>query len=182
MFGNDFTKLPKADAVMVTHEHHDHYDPNAIEAVSTPTTLFVCNSRVAQLSGKGHIMAPGDSLDLFGIAVSATPSYNTTESHLQFHPKERKDIGYIYNIDGLRIYVAGDTEDIPEMAELKNIDIAFFPVNQPYTMTPEQAIHAIRMVNPRIVYPYHFGDTDLTKIVEAFRGNDAIELRVRELQ
>ena len=169
MFGHDFSKLPKADAVMVTHEHHDHFDPKAIEAVVRPDTRLICNSRVAELAGKGEIMEPGDSTELYGIQVSATPAYNISEGHLQFHPKERKDVGFIYDIDGLKIYVAGDTEDIPEMANLKDIDIAFIPVNQPFTMTPQQAIHAIKMIQPRIVYPYHYGDTDLTPIVEAFK-------------
>lgn len=182
MFGNDFSKLPKADAVMVTHEHHDHYDPKAIEAVSTPDTRFICNGRVAELAGKGKVMAPGDTLTLQGIQVTATPAYNITDGHLQFHPRERKDVGYIYDVDGLRIYVAGDTEDISELADIKDIDIAFFPVNQPFTMTPAQAIHAIEMVKPRIAYPYHYGETDLTPLVEAFSNNGDIDVRIRELQ
>lgn len=182
MFGNDFSKLPKADAVMVTHEHHDHYDPKAIEAVSTPDTHFICNGRVAELARKGEIMIPGNTLSLPGISITATPAYNTTEGHLQFHPRDRKDVGYIYDIDGLRIYVAGDTEDIPELACLKDIDIAFFPVNQPFTMTPGQAIHAIEMVRPKIAYPYHYGETDISPIIEAFSDNDSIDIRIRELQ
>lgn len=182
MYGNDFSLLPKADAVMVTHEHHDHYDPKAIEAISTAGTRFICNGRVAELAGEGEFMAPGNTLSLAGISITATPAYNTTEGHLQFHPRERKDVGYIFDIDGLRIYVAGDTEDIPELADLKDIDIAFLPVNQPYTMTPAQAIHAIEMIHPKIVYPYHYGDTDLSPIVEAFRQNGAIDVRVKELQ
>lgn len=182
IFGNDFSKLPKADAVMVTHEHHDHYDPDAIEAVSKSDTRFICNGRVAELSGNGEIMQPGDILELSGIKVAATPAYNITDGHLQFHPKDRKDVGFIYDIDGLRIYVAGDTEDIPEMACLKSIDIVFLPVNQPYTMTPEQAVHAINMIQPKIVYPYHYGETNLTPIVDAFQDNNNIEIRIKELQ
>lgn len=182
MFGYDFSKLPKADAIMVTHEHHDHYDPEAIEAVSKSYTRFICNGRVAELSGKGEIMQPGDTLEVLGVKVTAIPAYNITEGHLQFHPKGRKDVGFLYDIDGLRIYVAGDTEDIPEMADLHNIDIAFLPVNQPYTMTAEQAIHAINMIKPKIAYPYHYGDTDLTPIIDAFQDNKDIEIRIRELQ
>lgn len=182
MFGNDFTKLPKADAVMVTHEHHDHYDTKTIEQISTADTRFICNGRVAELSGRIEAMASGDSLELMGINVTATPAYNITEGHLQFHPKERKDIGFVHVIGGFRIYVAGDTEDIPEMSSLKDIDIAFIPVNQPFTMTPQQAIHAIEMINPKIAYPYHYGDTDISPIVEKFKDNKDIEVRVRELQ
>lgn len=182
MFGTDFAALPKADAVMVTHEHHDHFDPKAIEAVYTPETRLIYNCRVAELAGKGEAMEPGDALNHHGIKITATAAYNTTEGHLQFHPKERKDVGFICDIDGLRIYVAGDTEDIPELASLGNIDIAFVPVNQPYTMTPQQAVHAIEMISPSIAYPYHYGDTDLTPIIEAFRGNDSIDIRIRKLQ
>ncbi len=183
LYGTDFAKLPKADAVMVTHEHHDHYDPAAIETVSKPETRLISNGRVAELAGKGEVMAPGDSIELFqGVKVTATPAYNTTEGHLQFHPKERKDVGFLYDMDGLRIYVAGDTEDIPEMASLKDIDIAFLPVNQPYTMTTQQAINAINMIQPKIVYPYHYSDTDLTAIVNTFKDDNSIEVRIRELQ
>lgn len=182
MFGNDFTKLPKADAVMVTHEHHDHYDPKAIEAVTKSGTRFISNGRVAEMAGRGEVMAPGDTVDLLGMKVTATPAYNTTEGHLQFHPKERKDVGFVYDIDGLRIYVAGDTEDIPEMSNLKNIDIAFIPVNQPFTMTPSQAVNAINKIQPKVVYPYHYGQTDLTPVVDAFKDNKNIEVRIRELQ
>lgn len=182
MFGHDFSKLPKANAVMVTHEHHDHFDTEAINAVATPSTRFVVSRRVAELAGKGDAIAPGDTTDLFGFTVTATPAYNTTEDHLQFHPKERKDVGFIFDIDGVRIYVAGDTEDIPEMADMGDIDIAFLPVNQPFTMTPTQAIHAIEMLQPRIVYPYHYVETDLTPIVDAFKDNDRIDVRIRNLQ
>lgn len=182
IYGTDFSKLPAADAIMVTHEHHDHFDPEAIKEISKSGTRFICNGRVAQLSGSGEVMAPGDSLDIDGILITATPAYNISEGHLQYHPKDRKDVGFIYDIDGLRIYVAGDTEDIPELSGLKDIDIAFLPVNQPYTMTPQQAVNAINMVHPKIVYPYHFGQTDLTPIVDAFKDNDSIEIRLRELQ
>ncbi|MCM1293745.1 MAG: MBL fold metallo-hydrolase [Bacteroides sp.] len=182
MFGNDFTKLPKANAVMVTHEHHDHFDPEVIAAVSTTDTRLIASGRVTELLGKGESLAPGDSIEVFGFTVTATPSYNITAGHLQYHPKDRKDVGFLYDIDGLRIYVAGDTEDIPELSDLKEIGIAFLPVNQPFTMTPAQAIHAIKMIRPKIVYPYHYGDTDLSPISEAFKTDKSIEVRIRELQ
>ena len=182
MFGNDFTKLPKADAVMVTHEHHDHFDPQTIEIISGSNTRFIGNGRVVELAGNGEPMAPGDTLNLLRMKITATPAYNTTEGHLQFHPKDRKDVGFIYDIDGLRIYVAGDTEDISEMTDLKDIDVAFLPVNQPFTMTPEQAIHAINMIKPKVVYPYHYGETDITPIADAFKDNESIDVRIREMQ
>lgn len=182
MYGTDFTKLPKADAVMVTHQHPDHFDINAITALSKPNTRLIGSKRVIELSAKGKTMMPGDTIELSGIKIMATPAYNTTPSHLQFHPRQRHDIGFVFQIDNLRIYVAGDTENIPEMAQLKNIDIAFLPVNQPYTMTAQQAIKAIKTIQPKIVYPYHCSDTDLTPIVNAFRENQKTKVRIRQLQ
>lgn len=183
MFGTDFTKLPKADMLLVTHEHHDHFDPQAIEDLSVDSTCLIMSERVTELYGKGTPMVPGQTIEVEpqNFTITATPAYNITEGHLDFHPKARKDIGFVFDIDGLRIYVAGDTEDIPEMADLKDIDIAFIPVNQPYTMTPEQAIHAAEMIHPRILYPYHYGETDLTPLVEHFEGS-SIDVRVRQLQ
>ncbi len=182
MFGHNFASLPEADAVMVTHEHYDHYDPAAIEQLSTADTRFVASRRVIELAGRGEAMAPGDTIDLYGIKVTATPAYNTSAGHEQFHPRDRQDVGFLFDIDGLRVYVAGDTEDIPEMADLGDIDIAFVPINQPFTMTPQQAIHAIDMIRPAIVYPYHYGDTDLTPIVEACASDPTVDVRLRPLQ
>lgn len=183
MFGNDFTILPKADMLFVTHEHHDHFDPEAIAQLSSDSTRLVMSQRVTELYGKGEALLPGDdiSVEPANFTVTATHAYNITPEHLQFHPKERKDIGFIFDIDGLRIYVAGDTENIPEMANLRDVDIAFLPVNQPYTMTASQAVDAAEMFLPSILYPYHYGDTDLTPLVEKLRGTQ-IEVRVRDLQ
>lgn len=183
IFGNDFSAVPKADMLLVTHEHHDHFDPKAIEELSTDSTRLIMSRRVTELYGKGDAMQPGDSIhvDDANFELSAVPAYNTTEGHLQFHPKEREDIGFVFDIDGLRIYVAGDTEVIPEMADLKDIDIAFLPVNQPYTMTPDQAIEATEIIRPKVLYPYHYGETDLGPLVEKFAGSD-VDVRVRQLQ
>lgn len=183
MFGNDFSLLPKGDIILVTHEHGDHYDKKALDELIGDDTQLITNGRVKEMYGGGDVMEPGDSswIKNADFNLMAVPAYNITPEHLQFHPKERKDLGFVFDIDGLKIYVAGDTEDIPEMAELKDIDIAFIPVNQPYTMTPEQAIHAIEMINPKIVYPYHYGNTDLTPIIEKFKDSK-IDVRIRQLQ
>lgn len=183
IYGDDFTKLPKADMILVTHEHHDHFDPKAIEELTGDDTKLIGSQRINELYGKGEIMVPGQEIEVKDqdFSISATPAYNITPDHLQFHPKERKDIGFVFDIDGLRIYVAGDTENIPEMADLKDIDIAFLPVNQPYTMTPQQAIEAVEVIKPRIFYPYHYGDTDLSLIVEKFQDSST-KVRVRQLQ
>ena len=183
IYGDDYSKLPKADLIMVTHEHHDHLDKNAIEELTGDETKLAASRRVTELLGEGKPLEPGDTFspEGTGIEITAVPAYNVTPDHLQFHPKERKDTGFIFDIDGLRIYVAGDTENIPEMADFKDIDIAFLPVNQPYTMTPEQAIEATEVIKPKILYPYHFGETDLTPIVEKFKGSET-EVRLRNLE
>ena len=183
IYGNDFAKLPKADLIMVTHEHHDHFDTKAIEELTSDSTRLIGSRRITELYGAGETMLPGQSMGIpvEDFTIVATPAYNISPDHLQFHPKERQDDGFVFDIDGLRIYVAGDTENIPEMADLKDIDIAFLPVNQPYTMTPEQAIEAVEVIKPKVFYPYHYGETNLSPIVDKFRDSN-IDVRVRNLQ
>ena len=112
------------------------------------------------------------------IEIEAVPAYNTTKGREQFHPKGR-DNGYILTLDGLRIYIAGDTEDIPEMADIKDIDIAFLPCNQPYTMTPEQLVRAAKIIKPKVLFPYHYGDTDVSGIPVQLPG---IDVRIRHYE
>ena len=177
----DYGAMPKADYLLVTHEHGDHFDPLAIKTLCGPATRFITNRRCADRFGAGEAMANGDVLQLADdIRLEAVPAYNTTESHLQFHPKGR-DNGYILSLDGLRIYIAGDTEDIPEMQTLCDIDIAFLPCNQPYTMTTQQLVKAARMVKPRVLFPYHYGQTDVTGIPAQLRA-DGIEVRIRHYE
>ena len=126
-------------------------------------------------------MKNGDALQLEpDIKLEAVPAYNTPGRD-KFHPKGR-DNGYILTLGGTRIYIAGDTEDIPELKQVKDIDIAFLPVNQPYTMTPEQAIRATRIIRPRILYPYHYGDTDINKVKDGLKDDKETEVRIRALQ
>ena len=158
------TEFPKADVILVTHEHGDHFDREAIQALGGNGGNLVTNARVAEMLGWGMVMANGDSRELpGGIRLDAVPAYNYTEGRTQFHPKGR-DNGFVLTLDGLRIYVAGDTEDIPEMADIQDIDIAFLPVNQPYTMTVEQCVHAAQVLRPKVLIPYHFSKTDLTEL------------------
>ena len=185
MFGNDYSVLPKADVVMVTHEHHDHLDSTAIALVATPQTQIMSSARVSELLPGAKPLKVGEKVNIGipGVTITTFPAYNTTPDHLQFHPRERGDLGFIFYIDGLKIYIAGDTEDTPEMTELgpEQIDIAFLPVNQPFTMTPEQAIKATDTIHPKILYPYHYGQTDLTPIVNYFANSD-VQVRIREMQ
>ena len=177
----DYSSMPKANYILVTHEHQDHYDKGAIDMLTGATTEFITNKRCAEMYGKGQVMVNGDEATISSdITIEAVPAYNTTVGREKFHPKGR-DNGYILTLDGTRIYIAGDTEDIPEMANIKDIDIAFMPCNQPYTMTVEQLLMAARTVKPKVLFPYHFGQTDVSSVPEQLK-KDGIEVRVRKLQ
>ena len=167
----DYSEFAKADFILVTHEHFDHFDKEAISTLTGENTQVILNKRCAEMLGNGRAMVNGDRLQLRNdITLEAVPAYNITPDHLKFHPKGR-DNGYVLTLDGLRIYIAGDTEDIPEMANLKDIDIAFLPCNQPYTMTPEQLAKAVKMFNPKVVYPYHYSDTPVERITNLLKGS-----------
>ena len=177
----DYTAMPKADYILVTHEHADHFDTDAIGKLSNDRTKLFTNRRCADMLGYGNVMANGDTASVDGVfSIEAVPAYNTTPGHLQFHPKGR-DNGFVLTFDGMRIYIAGDTEDIPEMANLHDIDIAFLPCNQPYTMTPDHLLRAARVIKPRVLYPYHYGKTDVTHIPQQL-SQDGIEVRIRHLE
>ena len=177
----DYSKFPKADVILVTHEHFDHFDRDAIAALKKDGTQIVANPAVQKMLGSGTAMANGESHTLpQGIALDAVPAYNTTPGHTQFHPKGR-DNGYVLTIDGLRIYIAGDTEDIPEMAKLKDIDVAFLPCNQPYTMTPEQVAKAARTIKPKVLFPYHYSQTPIKSVAELL-ADTSIDVRIRNYQ
>ncbi len=177
----DYTSMPQADFIFVTHEHGDHYDKDAIKQLTKVGTRFITNRRCADMQGFGLVLKNGDKEDLnSGIKVEAVPAYNTSEGRTQFHPKGR-DNGYILDLDGLRIYIAGDTEDIPEMADIHDIDIAFLPCNQPYTMTPDQLIKAARVIKPKVLFPYHYGQTDVTTLPASLK-DDGIDVRIRHYE
>lgn len=177
----DYTTMPKADYIFVTHEHFDHLDTAAIKLLTGDKTQLITNQRCADMLGYGTVMANGDLLQLADdFTVEAVPAYNTTEGHQNFHPKGR-DNGFVLTLDGLKVYITGDTEDIPEMADIKDIDIAFLPCNQPYTMTVEQLINAARMVKPKVLFPYHYGQTDVSGIPSQLEA-DGIEVRIRHYE
>ena len=177
----DYTKLPKADLILLTHEHGDHLDPVAIAAIKKQATKLVVNGSVYDEIKEGSVMKNGDENTVDGIKIKAVPAYNTTAGRTQFHPKGRGN-GYVLQFGNKCIYVAGDTEDIPEMAQLKNVDVAFLPVNQPYTMTPEQAAKAAKSFSPKILYPYHYGDTDIQRLKTLLKDEKGIAVRIRQLQ
>jgi L-ascorbate metabolism protein UlaG (beta-lactamase superfamily) len=177
----DYSRLPKADLVLITHEHEDHLDPAAIEKILKPGTRIFLNPSSAAKLGKGEILRNGDTAEMKGIKIITVPAYNTTEGRDRFHPKGRGN-GYILTIGNLRVYVAGDTEDTPEMRALSGIDIAFLPMNQPYTMTPAQAASAAKAFRPKILYPYHFGSTPARELAALLQGEPGIEVRLRKLE
>lgn len=176
-YGDRYEDFPKADAILITHEHKDHFEPELIIVLSDDKTILL----VSETIPIGKKLTHGHTYSLSKeIAVESVPAYNVTESRM-YHPKERHDNGYIIEFDSLRIYVAGDTEDISEMDDIKGINIAFLPVNQPYTMTPEQCANAIKRLTPRIVYPYHYGDTDLFPVIHKYEST-YIQIKIRQMQ
>ena len=177
----DYKKMPKADLILVTHEHHDHFDVQAIAAITKKSTAVVLNNSARNLLKSGQALEQGDSAIIQGIKIKAIPAYNTTAGRDKFHPKGR-DNGYVLNIGGRNIYLAGDTENTPEMSQLKDIDIAFLPMNQPYTMTPEQLAQAVKDFKPKIVYPYHYGETNLSGLPEMLKDEKQTELRIRPMK
>ena len=177
----NYTKLPKADIILITHHHFDHLDTSAIKLISKKSTQVVSTPTVCEILKKCIVMKNGDRKTMMGIEIEAVPAYNTTEGRDKFHPKGR-DNGYVLKIADKQIYIAGDTEDIPEMANLKNIDIAFLPMNQPYTMLPEQVVDATKKFRPKILYPYHYGETDVSILEKLLPKEFGVELRVREMK
>ena len=168
----DYSAFPKADCILVTHEHGDHFDPAAIEFLSKDNTRVLLNPATRTLLGRGEAVANGDTLRVGPISLVAVPAYNITEDHLQFHPKGR-DNGYILDFNGLRIYISGDTEDIEEMAGFGPIDVAFLSTNQPYTMTTTQCVEAAMTLRPKTLVPYHLSDTNIQEIKTVLDTNDS---------
>ena len=178
----NYAAMRKADIILVTHEHFDHFDTTAISALTDSNTVLITNAAVRAKLKRGTALSNGGRLTLRDdITLEAVPAYNTTPSHQQFHPKGR-DNGYVLTLDGFRIYIAGDTEDIPEMSQLLNIDVAFLPCNQPYTMTPKQLAHAAMLFKPRYLYPYHYNDTPVEQVVDLLKEEKGIEVRIRNMK
>lgn len=177
----DYTQFPKADYIVITHNHYDHFDKKAIRLLSKAQTTVIGNAASVSQLGYGKVMHNGDTLRLSdGIMIEAVEAYNITPGHTQFHPKGR-DNGYILTLDGFRIYIAGDTEDIPAMASIKHIDVAFLPVNQPYTMTVQQAARAARIIRPKVLFPYHYSNTKIDSLARLLKGS-GIDVRIRNYQ
>ena len=182
----DYTKMPKADLILVTHEHGDHLDDVAIQDLMKEGTAIICTIKCKEQANidKGIVMKNGDTETVQGIKIEAVPAYNIKHMRSEnspFHPKGEGN-GYILTFGDKRVYVAGDTENTPEMKALKNIDVAFLPMNLPYTMSPEMVADAARAFKPKVLYPYHFGNTDTSQLVELLKDATEIEVRIRNLK
>ena len=179
----DYTTMPKADLILITHEHGDHLDPKAINAVKKADTKIVLTPTCNEKYEGTDVMKNGDTKVFGTITVEAVPAYNI--KHMRdggqpFHPKGQGN-GYVVRFGDKKVYVAGDTENIPEMADLTDIDIAFLPMNLPYTMTPEMCAAAAKSFNPKVLYPYHFGETNTDELVALLKDQRGIEVRIRKL-
>ncbi|MFC1532397.1 MBL fold metallo-hydrolase [Thermodesulfobacteriota bacterium] len=177
----DYSKFPKADILLITHDHRDHLDLKAIEKIRTDKKLIILNEASTSKIKGGIVMKNGDVKTFEGLKIEAIPAYNIVNVRspgVPFHPKGRGN-GYVITFGDKRVYVAGDTENTPEMKGLKGIDIAFLPMNMPYTMSPEMVADATKAFKPKVLYPYHYGKTDTSKLPELLKGVNDIEVRIR---
>jgi L-ascorbate metabolism protein UlaG (beta-lactamase superfamily) len=180
----DYTKLPKADLILITHQHGDHLDLKAVDMVRTEKTQVVLTEACAQQVKGGTVMKNGDVKTIGGLKIEAVPAYNLVHMRSEgkpFHPKGEGN-GYVITFGDKRVYVAGDTENTPEVKKLEKIDVAFLPMNLPYTMTPEMVADAAKAFKPKVLYPYHFGETDVSKLVELMKDTKEVEVRIRKMK
>lgn len=179
----DYESMPKADLVLITHEHGDHLDLKAIDAVKKEAIRVVLTESCSPKYTGTDVMKNGDNKVFGTISVEAVPAYNLRNMRADgtpFHPKGRGN-GYVIRFADKKVYIAGDTENVPEMADLVDIDVAFLPMNLPYTMTPEMCADAARLFHPKVLYPYHFGETDTGELVKLLENDKDIEVRLRKL-
>jgi len=180
----DYTKFTKADLILITHGHGDHLDPKAINILRKEGTKIILTKACAERVAGGIVMQNGDERNVQGLKIEAVPAYNIVNKRsngMAFHPKGEGN-GYVITFGDKRVYVAGDTENIPEMKRLEGIDIVFLPMNLPYTMTPEMAADAAKAFKPKIVYPYHYGQTDPNKLVNLLKDSKDIKVRIRKMR
>jgi L-ascorbate metabolism protein UlaG (beta-lactamase superfamily) len=156
----------RADLVLISHEHFDHCSPEDLKKIIGPDTVLItipaCKENLMSLPVKEtKYIKPGEQMEIRGIKIEAVPAYNINKfmsPGVPFHPPGDGKVGFVVTIDGVRVYFAGDTDNIPEMRNFKNIDIAFLPVSGTYVMTAEEAVEAVKVINPKLAIPIHYGD------------------------
>lgn len=183
----DYSKLPDADLILITHQHGDHLDVSALDEIVKDGTKTIMTQTCLENLEESYgaiVMKNGDIQTLLGMAIVALPAYNikhTRASGQAYHPKGEGN-AYLLTVGGKNILIGGDTENVPELKALKDIDVAFLPMNLPYTMTPEMVTDLALAIKPKILYPYHYGRTDTDELVELLKDHPEIEVRIRELQ
>lgn len=178
----NYAGLPKADLILITHIHGDHFDPKLIAELKKANTKVVAPPVVQEKMPDVEVIKNGETRVVEGIRIEGIAAYNLERGPkpgAKYHEKGLGN-GYVLTLGGKRLYLAGDTECTPEMKALKNIDIAFLPMNLPYTMPPQEAAECVKVFRPKIVYPYHYRGSDLKAFEDALKGEKGIEVRLRE--
>ncbi|MCP5108076.1 MAG: MBL fold metallo-hydrolase, partial [bacterium] len=173
----------KADLILLTHHHGDHLDLKALAPIRRENTPVIATQKCTEKLDGCMVMKNGDVKTAAGFKIEAVPAYNILhkrQSGEPFHGKGEGN-GYVITFADKRVYVAGDTENIPGMKELKDIAVAFLPMNLPYTMTPEMVTDAAKAFRPGILYPYHYGETDTSRLVELLKDEKGIDVRIRAI-
>ncbi len=179
----NYYQLPQATMIFVTHHHGDHCDPASLKAITTDKTKTFMSSRAHEKWNQGMVLRPGQTVTVKGIEITTLPAYNIEHKRddgTPYHVKGECN-SYILNLGGTRIFIGGDTENTPEMKALTNIDIAFLPMNLPYTMTPEMVADAAKAFKPKILYVYHYGKSDTNHLRELMADEKAVEVRIKRM-
>jgi len=179
----NYYKLPKATMIFITHHHGDHCDPASLKAISEEKTKTFMSAIAHEKWNQGMILRPDQSVTVKGISIETLPAYNIVHKRDDGTPYHvfGECNSYVITLGDTRIFIGGDTENTPEMKALRNIDIAFLPMNLPYTMTPEMVADGAKGFKPKILYVYHYGKSDLDTIKELMKGESEVDLRIKRM-
>ncbi|MFC1541106.1 MBL fold metallo-hydrolase [Candidatus Latescibacterota bacterium] len=178
----DYSKLPKADLALLTHQHADHLDPSALKQILTDDSTLIYTKTCSEKFPGGKIISNGEKTTFEGIHIEAVPAYTGPVAEIgEPHPIGECN-GYILTFGGKRIYIASETVYFPEMKQIDDIDVMFLAMDGVYNISPTEAVKIITIIKPKVIYPYHFANADLTPFIEAFKGNADIEVRIRDMK